>query len=215
MNENVKIAYNMISTSLRIFNEQCLRQDLKELDPEEYILNLDSLFLLKIETFHTLYDNLRNEFDFFSHGSTSSIILMRNALHHKKEHNLFNSLYKNMFYDGEVDISLYNYNGFIYEFYYKVEDFYNIFNINSFSNHKSSNINLFERDLFFKNIMEEKDENSKYINIIPIFCEAMFLITQYLYESGYTIEEDEHYDGNTYFNHFKNLNLNIKYYKKK
>lgn len=76
---------------MRIYVETHINfQRLKNIDLEEAIDNLDRAFEAKLEAFHSLYDVTKTDLDYFSYGDTASIILMRNATHHR-DHLLFQS----------------------------------------------------------------------------------------------------------------------------
>ena len=69
---------------------------LKSVDPEEAIDNLDRAMEAKLEAFHSLYDVIKNDFDYFSHADSALLILLRNAVHHRN-HPLFKEGVKSAF----------------------------------------------------------------------------------------------------------------------
>ena len=76
---------------MRIYGETKLDfERLKNIDVEEAINNLDRAFEAKLEAFHSLYDVTNNDFAYFDCPETSTLIMLRNAIHHRN-HLLFKS----------------------------------------------------------------------------------------------------------------------------
>ena len=84
-------AISKLANSMRLYGEAHIGfNELKSVDSEEAINNLDRAFEAKLEAFHSLYDVTKDDFDYFSHGDTALLILLRNAIHHRN-HLLFKS----------------------------------------------------------------------------------------------------------------------------
>lgn len=89
----VQRAWERLSNAMRLYGEAVMRfPSLVEVDREEAITNLDLAFEAKLEMFHTLYDVSKDMpgFNYFGHGDTSLLIVLRNAIHHW-DHDLFES----------------------------------------------------------------------------------------------------------------------------
>lgn len=89
----VQRAWERLSNAMRLYQEAVMRfPSLVEVDLEEAITNLDLAFEAKLEMFHTLYDVSKGMpgFNYFDHGDTSLLIVLRNAIHHW-DHDLFES----------------------------------------------------------------------------------------------------------------------------
>lgn len=93
MNENlIEEAISKLANAMRIYSEAYFKNSyLLKIDPEEAINNIDRLFEMKLEAFHTLYDVSKDVFKYFNYGDTALLILVRNAIHHR-DHPLFHSL---------------------------------------------------------------------------------------------------------------------------
>lgn len=93
MNKNlIEEAISKLANAMRIYSEAHLKYaHLFKIDPEEAINNIDRLFEMKLEAFHTLYDVSKDVFKYFDYGDTALLILVRNAIHHR-DHPLFYSL---------------------------------------------------------------------------------------------------------------------------
>lgn len=79
---------------MRLYSEAAMQfPSLVKVDREEAITNMDLAFEAKLETFHTLYDVSKGlpGFEYFDHGDTSLLIVLRNAVHHW-DHDLFESM---------------------------------------------------------------------------------------------------------------------------
>ncbi|MGB2785859.1 hypothetical protein [Psychrobacter sp.] len=84
-------AISKLANSMRLYGEAHINfHQLKFIDSEEAINNLDCAFEAKLEAFHSLYDVTKSDFDYFSYGDTALLILLRNAVHHRN-HLLFKS----------------------------------------------------------------------------------------------------------------------------
>lgn len=87
----VQHAWENLSNTMRVYVETRLGfEHLRRIDQEEAINNVDRAFEAKLEKFHALYDVTKDlpGFDYFGHGDTSLIIVLRNAIHHR-DHDLF------------------------------------------------------------------------------------------------------------------------------
>ncbi|MGM5092368.1 hypothetical protein ACD589_38015 [Rhizobium sp. 814_E9_N1_1] len=89
-----------LANSMRIYAEANARfNELKKVDLEEAIDNLDRAFEAKLEAFHSVYDVDRAVFNYFDHADTALILMLRNAIHHR-DHELFSSWNNTMAQDG-------------------------------------------------------------------------------------------------------------------
>lgn len=76
--------------------------NLFKVDPEEAIDNIDRAFEMKLESFHSLYDVSKTLFPYFDHGDTTTLIAVRNAIHHRG-HPLFRSLNRRLHLEGGME----------------------------------------------------------------------------------------------------------------
>nr|GEU28171.1 hypothetical protein [Tanacetum cinerariifolium] len=87
-------AWEGMANTMRRYAENSVQfKQLLALDREEAVNNSDMSMQAKLEKFHALYDILKTDrrFDYFAHGDTSLFIVMRNAIHHHGDHDLFES----------------------------------------------------------------------------------------------------------------------------
>lgn len=182
-------------------------QRLMAIDKEEAIDNLDRAFEAKLEAFHSLYDVSKDYLDYFSNADTASLILMRNAIHHR-DHLIFKSWnqemaldekYKNhlgaefLFADYHVSDS-----PFKMRYFYKLEDFYQRTDQKLKSPYlekkmgaanREKLIGQMESDLNFLAIKKYAESerypfNQVYINVMPIFISGACRIFKVLKENG-------------------------------
>lgn len=105
MNEKsiIEDAIRNLANTMRMYTEGHRRfAKLFQIDPEEAIDNMDRLFEMKLEGFHTLYDVSKNMFPYFEHGDTAVLIAVRNAIHHRN-HPLFRSLNRRLHLEDGTD----------------------------------------------------------------------------------------------------------------
>lgn len=201
-------AIKKLANSMRIYVETHINfQRLKGIDLEEAIDNLDRAFEAKLEAFHSLYDVTKADLDYFSNGDTATIILMRNAIHHR-DHLLFQSWNHSMALDKGykkhlgAEFLLADYDVLDspvrMKYFYKLEDFY----LRIDSNLESPYLDLRMRaknrkkllaqlnnDLRFSDIKKEAESErypirQVYINVIPIFISATSRVFKTLKETG-------------------------------
>lgn len=107
MNQNsiIEGAISNLANSMRIFVEANLQfPAVFKVDREEAIDNVDRIFELKLETFHTLYEVSKDIFPYFDHADTSLLIAVRNAIHHRN-HPLFRTLNHRLHIQGGLQRS--------------------------------------------------------------------------------------------------------------
>ncbi|WP_197434752.1 hypothetical protein [Agrobacterium vitis] len=93
-------AIDKLANAMRIYAEANARFDeLKKVDLQEAIDNLDRAFEAKLEAFHSLYDVDKVAFDYFENADTAVILLLRNAIHHR-DHDMFSSWNATMAQEG-------------------------------------------------------------------------------------------------------------------
>lgn len=197
---------------------------LKLVDGEEAINNLDCAFEAKLEAFHSLYDVTQDGFDYFSHGDTALLILLRNAVHHRN-HLLFKS--------WNQDIGLNNgykkYLGaefilashevvdasHVMKHFYKLEDFYSRIDPKLDSTYlvdrmkdkdKLKLLNQIKNELGFDLITAYAKEGRYptkqiYVNLIPIYIPAVCKVFKALSDQGI---EFIGFDANAYKEPFTN-----------
>lgn len=201
-------AIKKLANSMRIYGETHIDfHRLKDIDLEEAIDNLDRAFEAKLEAFHSLYDVTKTDLDYFSHGDTASIILIRNAIHHRN-HLLFQSWNQSMAlnegYKSHLGAT------FLiagYEvlsspspmtYLYKLEDFYLRIDETLMSPYLETKMGTKNRkkllkqlnnDLHFTDIREKADSEhypikQVYINVMPIFISATCRVFKALKEKG-------------------------------
>lgn len=201
-------AIKKLANSMRIYVETHIDfQRLKSIDIEEAVDNLDRAFESKLEAFHSLYDVTKGDFDYFSYADTASLILMRNAIHHR-DHLLFQSWNHNM----ALDQGYKNHLGAEFllagyavldsparmRYFYKLEDFYlrideslqsPYIESRMGSKNRKKLLNQLESELNFQ-VIKQKAETERYpikqvyINVMPIFISAVCRVFTALKEKG-------------------------------
>ncbi|TCV24479.1 hypothetical protein [Vibrio crassostreae] len=218
-------AVSKLANSMRLYGEAHMRfNQLKLVDNEEAIDNLDRAFEAKLEAFHSLYDVTKDDFDYFSHGDTALLILLRNAVHHRN-HLLFKSWNQDIgLNDGHkkylgaefilashevVDAS------HVMRHFYKLEDFYLRIDPELESQYIENKMGSKNRLKLLQQIKSElnfdlitayaKDgrypTKQIYVNLIPIFISAVCKVFKKLNERG---AEFIGFDANTYKEPFTN-----------
>jgi hypothetical protein len=211
----VQRAWERLSNAMRLYGEAVMRfPSLVEVDREEAITSLDLAFEAKLEMFHTLYDVSKGMpgFNYFDHGDTSLLIVLRNAIHHW-DHDLFESMNARLGQAGalkklagaeflmarhpNVDTAWSS------EHYLLLHDF--------FARLASPNVKhalvlraYWESELRFAEISAyakaERYPNSQvYIDVMPIFISAMHRVCRWLEASAM---KPKGFDGNVYSRHF-------------
>jgi hypothetical protein len=194
--EILQQAARKLANSMRIYVATHL--DFKRLvrvDKEEAIENLDCAFESKLEAFHSLYDVSKDHLDYFAHGDTASLILIRNAIHHR-DHLLFRGWNQEMAL-GEgfrkhlgAEFLLVDYptlgSPSLLRYFYKLEDFYHRIDEAMVSPYLEKRmgpvnrrklLNQLNSDLFFSEIRRHAESEryplkQVYVNVIPIFISA-------------------------------------------
>jgi len=201
-------AIKKLANSMRIYVETHFDfQRLKNIDKEEAIDNLDRAFEAKLEAFHSLYDVSKSDIDYFAHGDTAVLILLRNAIHHR-DHLLFRSWNQDMalndgykqYLGAEFLLAGYAISGSPAKmrYFYKLEDFYlrideelgspYLENRMEASN-RSKLIEKLNIDLHFSDIKQRAKvgrypDGQVYINVMPIFISAVCRVFKALKEKG-------------------------------
>ncbi|NIF18676.1 hypothetical protein [Pantoea sp. Cy-639] len=223
--EILQLAVRRLANSMRIYVEaHCEFQRLKYIDKEEAIDNLDRAFESKLEAFHSLYDVSKDRVDYFSSADTASVILMRNAIHHR-DHLLFKSWNHEMALDEKYK----NYLGAEFllvdypvlgapskmRYFYKLEDFYLRIDESLSSPYLEKKMGAAKRRSLLEKINSELRfldikayaESERYpvgqiyINVMPIFISAICRVFGALKESGLTFSG---YDAKVYEEPFTN-----------
>jgi hypothetical protein len=216
-----------LSNSMRIYNENSLNfNQLRLIDKEEAINNLDRAFESKLEAFHSLYDVIQDKFQYFDNADTSLLISLRNAIHHRS-HELFKSwnsemhLNSGMQNNAGVEFLLVNHNSTnenISEYYYKLEDILDRIDSSRKScaldsrtnyNKRARLLSLVNSELNFTKIIKYSESkryplSQVYINIIPIYISAVSKIFNHIENSGIKLKG---FDSDVYMKHFTSENL--------
>lgn len=213
-------AWEGLSNAMRLYVEGKLRfNSLFQVDREEAVNNMDRSMETKLEKFHSLYDVTKElpGFDYFEHGDTSLLIVLRNALHHR-DHSLFQSWNARIgLNDGMRKLSGAKFLlasttpeavEHTVRFYYPLHDF--------FARLASPRINnpvmlraLWESELKFAEIeeagrMHKYPDDQVYVDVMPAFMSAIARVVGWLRASGF---EPAGFDGETYFEHFAGVDL--------
>jgi hypothetical protein len=217
----IQFAWKGLSNAMRLYVEARLRfKDLFQIDQEEAIDNLDRAMEFKLEKFHALYDVTQSlaQFDFFGHGDTSLLIVLRNAQHHR-DHGLFVSLNAHLglgegmkrlagaaYLLGSTtpeDDELTN-----YYYYYCLDDFYTRLTHPRVKNSDTIRF-LWDNELRFKEIAatavaERYPKKQVYVDVMPAFITGVSRVSRWLDSIGF---QPAGSDGDTYFDHFRALTL--------
>lgn len=221
--EIIQLALNKLANSMRIYAENSVRfQQLRRIDTEEAINNLDRAFEAKLEAFHSVYDVTKNSFAYFYHAETALLILLRNAIHHRDHLRLrsWNSemhLNSGMKKKSGATFLFVNYEACaeakISEYYFNVADIMDRIDDSRASDFLAEKMSKDERarqmklignDLKIYEIIEfsnsEKYPLSQvYLNIIPIFICAMSKLFKHFYSMGVA---PKGFDSEIYSEHF-------------
>lgn len=194
--EILQQAIKKLSNSMRIYVDTHLGfQMLVGIDKEEAIDNLDRAFESKLEAFHSLYDVSKEYLDYFAHADTASLIMLRNAIHHR-DHLLFRSWNQEMALEEGfrkhlgAEFLLVDYPTLgapsKMRYFYKIEDFYHRIDDAMASPYLEKKMGPAKRrklldqidsDLFFSEIRGRAESEryplrQVYVNAIPIFVSA-------------------------------------------
>lgn len=203
-----QLAIDKLANTMRIYVETKIDfERLKNIDLEEAINNLDRAFEAKLEAFHSLYDVTKNDFNYFDHADTATLIMLRNAIHHR-DHLLFrswnyemllnNGLKKNLgaeFLMASHDVVDATHT---MRYYYKLDDFYARIDSSMNSPYLENKMGERNKDNLLLQLKSElnfdmvsnyaKNESYPtsqiYINIIPIFISAVAKIFKALKSKG-------------------------------
>ncbi|MBS0437085.1 MAG: hypothetical protein JSR75_19735 [Proteobacteria bacterium] len=207
---------------MRVYVETRLGfEQLRRIDQEEAINNLDRAFEAKLEKFHALYDATKNlpGFDYFGRGDTSLLIVLRNAIHHR-DHNLFVSwnaligLNEGMAQLAGAAFLLASTtpdsDGLTSRFYFRLQDFYDRLGMPKAKIKDPALLKaMWEAELKFaevrsKGLAERYPTKQIYVDVMPAFMSAIGRVSRWLAASGF---QPGGYDGETYFEHFRELEL--------
>jgi hypothetical protein len=216
-------AIDKLANAMRIYAEVNARFDeLKKIDLQEAIDNLDRTFEAKLEAFHSLYDVDKMVFSYFDHADTAMVLLLRNAIHHR-DHELFSSWNATMAQEGgplrflgaEFLIASHHVSGggHVGNQLYKVEDF--LLRVDSGLNspaleskmsakNRVKILDQLRTDLGFNELLakasaERYPTTQIYLNIIPIFISAVCRTFKSLKARGANFAG---FDAKTYEMHF-------------
>ncbi|WP_082848207.1 hypothetical protein [Delftia sp. GW456-R20] len=194
--EILQQAARKLANSMRIYTETHIDfQRLVHIDKEEAIDNLDRAFESKLEAFHSLYDVSKEHLDYFANADTATLIMIRNAIHHR-DHLLFKGWNQEM----ALDEGFKRYMGAEFllvdyptlgspskmRYFYKLEDFYLRIDETMGSPYLEKKmgpvnrrklLNQLNIDLFFSEIRKRAESGryplkQVYVNVIPIFISA-------------------------------------------
>jgi len=227
-----QLAIDKLANTMRIYIETKIDfERLKYIDQEEAINNLDRAFEAKLEAFHSLYDVTKTDFSYFDSADSATLIMLRNAIHHRN-HPLFKSWnYEMLLNEGlkknhgaEFLLASHNVMNDIpkMKYYYKFDDFYARIDSNLGSPYLETKMNKSNRE---KLVFQLKNElhfdivsnyaksnryptSQIYINVIPIFISAVSKVFKALKSKGI---EFKGFDAKVYEEAFVNeLEVNIK-----
>lgn len=190
---------------------------LRRIDQEEAINNVDRAFEAKLEKFHALYDVTKDlpGFDYFGHGDTSLIVILRNAIHHR-DHELFvswnaliglnNGIAKLAGAAFLLASTTPNSDTLTSRFYLRLQDFYD-----RLGNPKVKNpahlramwdAELKYADIRSKGVSERYPAKQVYVDVMPAFIKAIGRTSRWLEATGFKPGGS---DGATYFKHFREV----------
>lgn len=216
----VQHAWEGLSNTMRVYVEARLGfERLRRIDQEEAINNVDRAVEAKLEKFHALYDVTKDlpGFEYFHHGDTSLIIVLRNAIHHR-DHDLFVSwnallgLQNGMSRLAGAAFLLASTtpesDGLTSRFYRRLRDFHDCLG-NPKVRNAARLAALWDAELKFeevraKGVAEGYPSEQVYVDVMPAFITAVRRTSRWLAESGF---EPAGSDGATYFGHFREVEL--------
>ncbi len=221
--ELLQIVLDKLSNSMRIYAENSTKfHQLRQVDEEEAINNLDRAFEAKLEAFHSVYDVTKDNFKYFEHVDTFLLIMLRNAIHHR-DHLFFRSWNSEMHLDSGME----KYSGVAFllvnhktadgssisEYYYKLEDILDRIDDTRSSEYietkmgkknRKKLMKLINNDLKINEILEFAESEKYplshvYLNIIPIFISAMSKLFRHFQGMNVGFKG---FDSETYLDHF-------------
>lgn len=223
--EIIQLAIDKLANSMRLYVEATIHfERLKNIDLEEAINNLDRAFEAKLEAFHSLYDVTREDFTYFDNADTATLILLRNAIHHRN-HLLFRSWNHEMLLNDGLkknlgaEFLLVSHNivnaAHTMKFFYKIDDLFARVDSSIKSPYLENKLSLSNRNKFlfqlknelsFDSILSYAKDNrypssQVYINIIPIFISAVCKVFKSLKSKGIVFKG---YDSRVYEEPFTN-----------
>jgi len=211
-------AWEGFSNAMRLYVESRLRfEELRRVDQEEAVNNMDRAMEAKLEKFHSLYDVTKElpGFTYFAYGDTSVLIALRNALHHR-DHTLFRS------WNALIGLNngLQQWAGAAFllasttseddqmtsRFYYPLHDFYERLKSPKVSQPAKLK-SLWDAELRFAEIAQEGHkerypDKQVFVDLMPAFISAASRVAAWLHASGF---QPTGYDGETYFDHFREV----------
>jgi hypothetical protein len=218
-----QLAFDKLANSMRMYAEISTRfPELKLVDMEEAVNNLDRAFESKLEAFHSLYDITKSDFKYFDYADTALLIVLRNALHHR-DHLLFKSWNHEMFlksgltkYSGAAFLlASYEVGGGAYtaQYYYKLDDILDRLASSRGSPYLENKMGSSRRerlleatsaelnvDKIYSFASSERYPSSQiYLNLIPIFISAMERVFSHFKSLGMAFKG---YDSDVYLEHF-------------
>ncbi|RKI35453.1 hypothetical protein D7Y27_31725 [Corallococcus sp. AB004] len=212
----VQRAWEGLANTMRLYVESSLRfRELLAIDKEEAVKNIDMAMEAKLEKFHALYDLTKGDkpFDYFGHGDTSLLIVMRNAIHHHHDHSLFESWNARIgLNDGFKQLSgaefllgstTPEYDVITRRNYYRLDDFYERLKHSSVKNPNRIRA-MWDAELKFAaiaraGVVGRYPANQVYVDVMPSFIGAVRRVRGWLAATGFTPAGA---DGNTYFRSF-------------
>ena len=180
--------------------------------------NIDMAMEAKLEKFHALYDLTKDDktFDYFGYGDTSLLIVMRNAIHHHNDHNLFESWNARIF----LNVGLARLSGAEFllgsttpeddattgRLYYRLDDFYKRLTHPNVRNSTQLRA-MWDAELEFAAIARAGEDGGYpaeqvYVDVMPAFIGAVRRVRNWLAAKGFS---PTGYDGQTYFRFFGEL----------
>ncbi|MDG4695663.1 MULTISPECIES: hypothetical protein [Providencia] len=226
--EIIEHSVDRLCNALRLFSECSFSvKQLLHIDKEEAVDNHDRAFEVILESFHTLYDTSKKEVNYFNNPSSSLLIIIRNAIHHRN-HSLFNSWNRTMIrrdgykkYDGaEFLLCSYdplNENSHVMQYYYKLDDIFTQLDNGQYIKPNNKKMIIDELNL---NLIKNYASSQRYpleqiyLNIIPVMCSAVRYAFNELIKKGI---EPSGFDSEVYLKHFTTdgfFDLNSINYKK-
>ncbi|MFX1680884.1 hypothetical protein PV762_16770 [Mitsuaria sp. CC2] len=220
----VQHAWESLSNTMRVYVETRLGfERLRRIDQEEAINNVDRALEAKLEKFHALYDVTKNlsGFDYFAHGDTSLVVALRNAIHHR-DHDLFISWNALLgLNDGMTRLAGAAFllgsttpesDALTTRFYFRLQDFYDRLSmpkaqtkIQNPAKLKSMwDAELMFADIHAKGKAERYPVKQVYVDVMPAFMTAVSRVSKWLAATDF---RPTGYDGKTYFEHFRALEL--------
>lgn len=212
----VQRAWEGLANTMRLYVESNLRfKELLAIDKEEAVNNLEMGMQAKLEKFHALWDVTKGDkrFNYEGHGDTSLLLVMRNALHHHHDHDLFESLNARI----GINDSMARLSGAEFllgsttperdvhtgRAFYRLDDFYERLKhkrVPKPAEHRA----MWDAELQFATIAKAGVDgrypvDQVYVDIMPAFIEAVRRVRGWLDSTGFTPSGD---DGQTYWRSF-------------